>query len=82
MTIRIESLIHAAELARAASDALTIASCGVTPTRRLILQSEAEAALYGAIDLIWQAGSETFAKRIAALSAEIVEFERNTKEAA
>lgn len=48
--------LRAAELARAASDNLTIASCGVTPAKRLILQEEAEAALYAAIDLIWQSG--------------------------
>ena len=51
---RLETLIRAAHLARAASDSLTIASCGVTSERRQTLKIEAEAALYEAIDLIWQ----------------------------
>jgi hypothetical protein len=54
---RRSNLWRASELARAASDGLILARAfdGVSPSRRDATLIEAEAALYAALELIWEA---------------------------
>lgn len=69
---RRDNLWRASELARAASDGLILARAfdGVSPQRQQAALIEAEAALYAAIDLIWQSG-ETARERFVRVAGEI-----------
>lgn len=69
---RRDNLWRASEMACAASDNLILARAldGASPARRQATLIEAEAALYEAIDLIWQSG-ETPRDRFTRVAGEI-----------
>jgi hypothetical protein len=72
MTPRREQLVIASRKAMAASDTLTLLAAyeGQGRTPPLAKMIEAEAALYEAIDLLWQAG-ETVAERFSRIAGEV-----------
>jgi len=77
---RRDSLWRASEQARAASDNLILARAldGASPARRQAVLMEADAALYEALDLIWQA-SDTPRERFARVAGEIAAAPHETQ---